>query len=91
MRADHALSIMQWLGMSDDEIRTAVDSQKTPLFVNINGEDTVPARLEAGRIFYTVGKREYIARYQSADIHPVESEGERWYEINDTALVEARP
>jgi hypothetical protein len=77
---------MEWVGMSSDEIRAAVDQQKTPLFVNVNGEETTPAVIRDGMVCYTIGKSQFSSMYRSADIHPVSSDGETWYEINDTAL-----
>lgn len=88
MRSSHVLSLMQWVGMSDKEIRAAIDRQKTPLFVNINGEDTVPATIEGSNIHYTVGKHAYVSGYHSNNIHSVESDGDKWYEINDCDLID---
>lgn len=85
MRADHIVSILDWLGISEAEKRVIAGA---PLFVNLNGEETTPATLEGGRIHYTVGKRSYTASYRSADIHEVSDDGETWYEINDTSLID---
>jgi hypothetical protein len=79
------LSLCNWLGMSDCEMQVVF--RNAPIFVNINGEDTVPATITHGRISYTLGKRNFSADYISSNIHPVESDGEKWYEINDTDLI----
>lgn len=87
MKAAHVLSIANWLGMSEAEQRVVFG--KAPLFVNLNGEETTPATIKTPYVCYSLGGREYRATYNSADIHEVECDGEVWYEINDTALVEA--
>lgn len=76
------VSLVNWLGMSEAECQVVF--RGAALFVNINGEETVPATIKGGSLNY--GNRS--ASYKSTDIHAVDDgEGLVWYEINDTDLL----
>lgn len=75
------LNVTNWLGMSEAETRVVFGG--APLFVNLNGEETVEAKIVGG-VLHCQGRR---YSYKSTDIHPVnDGDGLTWYEINDTAL-----
>lgn len=74
-------NLCNWLGMSEAEQRVVFG--RAPLFVNLNGEETVPAKIVGGKL-HCNGR---IYQYKSTDIHPVTDDGLTWYEINDTALI----
>jgi hypothetical protein len=58
------------------------------LFVEINGEESLPAAVENNELTYISGHRLFKARFDWADVKPIEFDDYFWWEIPATKLVE---
>ena len=68
------------------EAERAIMFGGVPLFVNVAGEDTIPAELAGDRVVWSHGRAGYRSRYHAGDLREVREGADRWYEVDDHRL-----